>query len=80
MFSRAYQRIIGACQRHYSTPGSSTPSVTKKSESLARDLMALERKYLAWVRTSLLCLSLGVAISEYRQFIPATQKKGRKIA
>jgi len=77
MFNRAYQQIIWSYRRHYSTLASAPPSVTKKSESLARDLMALERTYLAWVRTSLLCLSLGVAISEYRQFIPANQKKGK---
>jgi uncharacterized membrane protein YidH (DUF202 family) len=81
MLSRIFHQINNAAgRRAYSTPGSSTP--TKKSESLARDLMALERTYLAWARTSLLCLSLGVAMSEYRNFIPrsAKEKKGKPLA
>jgi uncharacterized membrane protein YidH (DUF202 family) len=73
MLSRIFHQINNAAgRRAYSTQGSSTP--TKKSESLARDLMALERTYLAWARTSLLCLSLGVAMSEYRNFIPRSTK------
>jgi uncharacterized membrane protein YidH (DUF202 family) len=53
------------------TPTSQVTSSSKKpSDSLARDLLALERTYLAWVRTSILCFSLGVAMSEYRRFLP----------
>ena len=48
----------------YLSPSSSSPSPLLYSSpgSVARDCMANERTFLAWLRTSLNCITLGVAI------------------
>jgi uncharacterized membrane protein YidH (DUF202 family) len=35
--------------------------------SLARDILAQERTFLAWLRTAIVFFGLGVGISEYRK-------------
>jgi putative membrane protein len=62
-------------KRYCTSTAQAVQTPKKPSDSLARDLLALERTYLAWVRTSILCFSLGVAMSEYRRFLPEGDPK-----
>eukprot|EP01130_Rhizamoeba_saxonica_P017690 TRINITY_DN8628_c0_g1_i1.p1 TRINITY_DN8628_c0_g1~~TRINITY_DN8628_c0_g1_i1.p1 ORF type:complete len:140 (-),score=20.64 TRINITY_DN8628_c0_g1_i1:16-435(-) len=46
----------------------------RNTGSTARDILAMERTYLAWIRTSFVILGIGVGLSEYRNSHPKVQK------
>ena len=75
MWMLARRRPGLATRRYFATKSKSTAkepqelpklqAVVANTDSTARDHLANERTFLAWTRTSLGIVGLGVAISEY---------------